>query len=274
MELQIERMPQGGEIIFNFDSLKAEISAKAQEYAGMVYTEDSIKQAKEDRALLNKFVNTVEGKRKEIKRQFLAPYDEFEKKIKELTGLMNEPISLIDAQIKAFEERQKQEKREKIQTYFDSLPKIEGFDELTLDKIFDFKWLNATASMKSIEEAISNKMGEIKTNITTISNLPQFAFEATEVYKKSLDIVVALNEANRWTEMALRKQEVEEKKEEKQEEQLDGQISFTDNESFDSILEDSKAEKVLFTFDIMLTGKEYEMFSEFMKEHNIEYSMR
>ena len=104
--------------------------------------------------------------------------------------------------------------------------------------------------------------------------MPQFSYEATEVYKTSLDVIQALNEANRWAEMASKKQKAEEKNEEKHEEQLEGQVSFTDTESFDSILEDTKAEKELFTFDIMLTGMEYEMLCKFMKEHNIEYMMR
>ena len=45
----------------------------------LVYTADQIKDAKKDRAKLNKFVTALEDKRKEIKKQVMQPYTAFEK---------------------------------------------------------------------------------------------------------------------------------------------------------------------------------------------------
>ena len=50
-------------IDFNFDELKQEITSALEKYQGLVYTDDSIKDAKTDRATLNKFKRGFRGKK-------------------------------------------------------------------------------------------------------------------------------------------------------------------------------------------------------------------
>lgn len=212
MELKIYNPTEDGfvkAIEWNHEEIKEMVSEKVSYYKGLVYTEDEIKSAKTDRATLNKFVAALEAKRKEIKKQCLAPYEDFEKKMKEIVAIVNEPINLIDSQVKAYEEKQKQEKLEAIKAYFNSLPTIEGFESLSFEQIFESKWLNASVSMKSIEESISNKCGQIMTDLETLVNLPEFGFEAIEVYKTTLDLNKALNEGRRLSEIQKRKAEHE-----------------------------------------------------------------
>jgi len=62
MELRIISPSDNGflkTIEWNHEDIKAEVAAKMQEYAGLVYTEESIKTAKEDRAALNKFKDAL-----------------------------------------------------------------------------------------------------------------------------------------------------------------------------------------------------------------------
>ena len=75
--------------------------------------------------------------------------------------------------------------------------------------IFDEKWLNATVSMKKIEESLASEKMRIGNDIFTLSSLPEFGFEATEVYKSTLDINQALNEGRRLSEIQRRKAEHE-----------------------------------------------------------------
>lgn len=85
MELKIYNPKENGflqEIDWNYEELKAEIAKKANDYMNLVYSNDQIKEAKEDRANLRKFVKALEDKRKEIKRQVMIPYSDFEKKRK------------------------------------------------------------------------------------------------------------------------------------------------------------------------------------------------
>ena len=74
MEFKIYNPQEEGflkEIDWNYEELKTEIQKKANDYMNLVYTEDQIKDAKKDRAKLNKFVTALEDKRKEIKKQVM-----------------------------------------------------------------------------------------------------------------------------------------------------------------------------------------------------------
>ena len=58
MELRINTWKSPEVIDFNFKELKEEITNKSALYKNMVYTDETIKDAKSDRALLNKFKST------------------------------------------------------------------------------------------------------------------------------------------------------------------------------------------------------------------------
>lgn len=107
MEFKIYNPQEEGflkEIDWNYEELKTEIQKKANDYMNLVYTADQIKDAKKDRAKLNKFVTALEDKRKEIKKQVMQPYTSFEKQEKELIGIVNQAVANIDTQIKGHEE--------------------------------------------------------------------------------------------------------------------------------------------------------------------------
>ena len=82
MELKIYNPSEDGfikPIEWNYEELKAELSQKLEQYKGLVYTEDQIKEAKADRAKLNALATAIDGKRKELKKQCLQPYEQFKR---------------------------------------------------------------------------------------------------------------------------------------------------------------------------------------------------
>lgn len=210
MELKILSPQEGGfvkEIRWNNEELKAEIAEKMQEYKSLAFTEETIKEAKADRAKLNKLRTAFEDERKKIKKQCMEPYVKFEQQVKELIALIDEPICLIDRQIKEVEQKIKEEKRQKIEELFAGI----GFQNfVTLDKIWDDKWLNASVPLGKIEEQMKSWMYQIGNDLLTIKNLPEFSFEAMEVYKKSLDLTTAIQEGQRLSEIQKRKAAYEE----------------------------------------------------------------
>ena len=108
MELKIYNPTEDGfikSIEWNHEEIKKEIAEKVEYYKNLVYTDNQIKEAKADRAALNKFVKALEDKRKEVKKQCLAPYEDFEANMKEIIAVVNEPIALIDSQIKDHEKQ-------------------------------------------------------------------------------------------------------------------------------------------------------------------------
>lgn len=136
----------------------------------------------------------------------MQPFNVFKAQINEIIGIIDKPIAVIDEQVKAFDEKRKAEKQKAIEELFSQI----GFQNfVTLEKIWDPKWLNASTSMKSIEDQMKSRMYEIGNDVLTLHNLPEFGFEATEIYKQTLDINVAVSEAKKMSEIAKKKAEAE-----------------------------------------------------------------
>ena len=239
MELQIKPFTIPEVIINNFEELEAEITKKSSDYSTLVYTDEQIGEAKKDRASLNKFVKALDDERKKIKKECLKPYEEVEPKFKKLEGIVNQAIKNSDSQVKGYEEKKKADKMDEIKELWNNGVDFQDKPEwLEFEQIFNPKWLNSSVSMKSVDEEMYSKLSQIEGDINTLANLPEFSFEATEVYKSSLDLGKAIQEGQKLAEMAKRKAEAEIAKhmnppETDQKDQLEGQIGFKDAESFE-----------------------------------------
>ena len=209
MELRITNPQESWlteQILWNNEELKTAIAEKVKDYKTIAYTEDSLKDMKADRADLNKLKKAFEDERKRVKKICMEPYTKFEQQVKEITALIDEPIGLIDSQIREIDERRKAAKREEIEELFVSI----GFQSFVkLDMIWDEKWLNATVTLQKIEEQMKSRMYQIGTDVVTISKLPEFKFEAMEVYRKTLDMNQAIQEGQRLADIQKRKLEAE-----------------------------------------------------------------
>lgn len=209
MELRIISPEENGflkEIQWNQEEVKAWVAARVQDYKSIAYTADQVKDMKKDRAELNKLRTAFEDERKRLKKACMEPYNRFEQQVKEVAALIDEPIQLIDSQLLEIEERRKQEKKKRIEELFQTI----GFQNfVTLERIADPKWLNATVSLGKIEEQMKSEMYRIGTEVATIGKLPEFSFEALEVYKKTLNLNQAIAEEQRLAEIQKKKLEYE-----------------------------------------------------------------
>lgn len=186
------------QIGFNVEELKPWIEDSIAKYQGMVVTADTIKEAKDDRAKLNKLRSSIEDERKRIKREWNKPYTAFEKKVKSLVGLIDKPIENIDGQLKTYEEHRKAEKQDAIQTLFDE--NVNDLKDLiTLDRIANPKWLNASYGMNAIEEEMVAALNDIRGNRILIPDIcPGYEDYAMDYYLKTLDIVATKTEYERY----------------------------------------------------------------------------
>ena len=254
-------------IEWNYDELKAELSQKLEDYKGLVYTEEQIKEAKADRAKLNALATAIDSKRKEIKKQCLQPYEQFEAQIKDLLALIKEPVALIDTQIKDFEEEKKKKKLEEVKALFEKL-KDEAGEELefiSFEQVFEDKFLNASLSLKMVETVISNKFNSIKCNLKTIAELKDYTFEATEVYKETLNLNEALEKAKYMVDMAERKKAEEEKRERENSEEI--KEVAPDPQEAEEPATDVKREWT--AFEAYLSTEEAKMLASWLKLNNI-----
>ncbi|MBR2540385.1 MAG: DUF1351 domain-containing protein [Mogibacterium sp.] len=204
MDLKVEEYQLPAEIQFNFEEIKLEISEKLKKFENLVYTDDQVKDAKSDRASLNKLKKALQDEKTRRKKEYLKPFEDFESKINEIIKLIDAPVSLIDKQVKEFEEKKKADKRIEIGSFWET---TEHPEWLTLAKLFDERWLNATYTMKQIQADINGWINRINSEIETLQQLEDFSFEAIETYKRSLDMNQAIAEGKRLADIQKRKEE-------------------------------------------------------------------
>ena len=195
----------------NSEEVKAWLSEVMQKYDGLVVTPESIKSAKEDKAKLNKLRTALEERRKEVKRDYLAPYMKFEEKYKEILALIDKPISAIDTQIKALDEQEQQEKFTKIGQYFQEITKDLGFS-VVLDKIIDPKWRNKTNPIEKICNALFERVEGIRADYAELqqyySDSPHYT-AIMNTYMQGYDKACALAYAAALIQQEQRRQEAQ-----------------------------------------------------------------
>lgn len=206
MELKIEQVAIPEKIAFNYDELKQELSDKVKLYETLVYTDDQIKNAKADRADLNRLKKAMNDERIRREKEYMQPFNAFKAQINEIIGIINKPVALIDKQIKEYEERQRQEKKNEIDLLFSTYLHPEW---LNLSQIWEDRWLNASVSMKKVCEELNGRIDAVNSDLDTLYNLPEFSFEAIETYKTTLDLNKSIAEGCRLSEIQKRKAEQE-----------------------------------------------------------------
>lgn len=236
------KVTQNGEIIFNnFDEIKRNLAEKMSEYKGAIFTDESIPIAKKEVASLRKLAKEVDGRRKEVKAAYMQPYNDFESKVKEITGLINEPITLIDEQVKDFEERRKQEKRNEIEEIYNSLVgEVSAY--LPLQKIYNPKWENATTKLKAISAEIERAVMSTEQAIQAIKAMNSEAVpKALEQYKSDLSLANAITYINQYEQQKaeiLRKEQ--ERKQQEEERKKQAEIDRIRREERERIAEEER----------------------------------
>lgn len=209
MEFQIKTdlttMPQS--IEFNFEELKTELVESLNKYSTLVVTEDGIKEAKADRAKLNKLKTAVEDKRKAMKNLCLAPYQAFEAQCKELVALIEQPIKSIDGQLLAFDQKLQDEKMKQITEYYTAEVK-ELADVVPLERILPSNWKNKTEKLTDVCNVIGDTLDRIRTEMEMLEATPEeFKMQVTDAYLKEFSLTQAREEYKR---LEVRKRQLEE----------------------------------------------------------------
>lgn len=197
-------LPQMG--IANFEEIKKDLIEKTEVYGKIVYTEENIQSAKADRSTLNKFIKAVNDERIRIQKEYMKPFDVLKSQCDELMKIAEEPKAAIDKVVKEYEAIKQDEKKMKIQELFDSMmfPDFVKLDE----KIFNPKWLNATVTMKQIEDSLQETKTQIIANCQTLAGLPTYSKEAVIYYQRTLDVTGALAKVRELSEIEAAKKKM------------------------------------------------------------------
>ena len=163
--------------------------------------------------------------------------------------------------------KKKKKKLEEVKELFEKL-KTEAGEELefiSFEQIFEEKFLNASISLKMVETVISNKFNSIKCNLKTIADLKEYSFEATEVYKETLNLNEALEKAKYMVDIAEKKKTEEERKEQEKNEEIKEVVP--DLQAAEEPATDVKREWV--KFEAYISAEEAKMLASWLKLNNI-----
>lgn len=269
------------EISFNHEEIKSELALRLEKYNGLVYSESSIKDAKSDRANLNKFKDAIETRRKEIKKQCLKPYEDFEAKIKEIVAMIDRPVLAIDTQIKAFEQAKKDEKMEAIkQFYADNIGGLA--DLIPFEKIYNPRWLNATCKESDIQKEILELIARVDCDLKVITELQsEYELQIKDTYLRSFDLTLALQEKKRLEEQAAKLAEHKRQQEEKKRQEAEAQKTTTQTPPQPSIKPENEVvlkpavetidEVFMVDFRIWVTTERLRGLKQFLSDNGIKY---
>lgn len=168
--LDVKIVQTAGKIECNFDEIRSALAVQMSAYDDVVVSQDEIADAKHELATLRKIRKAVDDRRKEVKKSFNKPYEQFEEEVKKLLAEIDKPIEKIDSQIKMFQEEFASQKKSRcLEIYNEVISDYKDF--LPFEKIFIDKWLNATYSETDIRYDISEKIAKVKSDLSVIDGL-------------------------------------------------------------------------------------------------------
>lgn len=289
-----------GTIEDNLDAVEFSIREKTQEYLSVVLTEDTVKDGKKLLADIRKEKKTLDDERKAIKSRWMAPYDSFEKRAKQIIALYDEPVRAISSQIEEFEEQRRKEKRTLIKAVYDSV-KGDLADYLPLNLIYIQKWENATCTENKIREDMQMVFDQMRLSVSTIKTMhSEFEEDALQVLKETGDLRMAVSRINdlqenkqRFLEQARKEAERERLEKEREEAgreekavELQDEAEISGNESQEKteetgtmsadeipVLEDPFTPEKVLTVMVKIGENDLDMLKDFLDMADLEYEV-
>lgn len=187
MELQIQTQ-ELAPIEANLAQIKDYVSGVVSKYQGAVYTDEQMKLAKADRAELRHLKEDIEVKRKQVKAKWNAPYVAFETQVKAITALIDEPVALIDGQIKDWEERRRDARKELLENVFNKWNTLGPL--LAFETVVDAEMMKLSVTDNKATALITLKLEKIGQDLAQLESIisPEFRTECIAVYTQTLDL--------------------------------------------------------------------------------------
>ena len=177
-------------IKWNKEELKAQISEFRDGYAdAIIQNDEDYKAAKKDRAEINAVLKKISDQRIQVKKAVMKPYEVFEKELKDAQSDLEDIQKKIASTIKEYEDEQSEKKLNWIKDVFSRAIEGKDMDFLTLERIFDKKWMNKSAKEEEIEKAINARVETIRNNLLWITEVEDTTIRATarKQYEETLE---------------------------------------------------------------------------------------
>lgn len=259
-----------GEITSNIADVKEYAKKLNEYYKTIIFTDESILVAKEEKKKINKFKNEVFQYRKEIMNQFNEPIRRFEELGKETEAILKDTYETINNQVASFEDKQKKIKEQEIREYFDEYKTFHKLDFVS----YEMANINVTltASIKSLKEQAKAFMDKILDDIQLI-NTQDYKEEILVEYKQNFNVSKAITTVKNRIAMIEREKQIQEDLKQ-QKEDLEQKLSNFPKQE-ETILQAPKTEdisetKSKMTFTVCGTIQQLKLLKQFILENKIE----
>jgi exonuclease VII small subunit len=180
-----------GSLETNAAKILDEVRKRLTNYTPDNYSEDTLPEAKTDRASLNKASKALNERRIAIEKAHMASVNAGLDLIKQAVTEINGASKAIDNVVKTVEEREAKAKENEIREYFAST----GFSLVVFERVFSPDMLNKTASIKSVKERIDASIAKIKGDIECLESMGA-GQDASAQYLRTLDIATTIRWVN------------------------------------------------------------------------------
>ena len=196
---------------WNKDEVQKNLDELLAAYTGRVYTPEAVKDAKADRAAVNKWEKQLGDALRAAKKLYTEPLDAFSQSIKAMQAQCKQVSGAIDTQVKAVEQAQREEKASTLRlVYRDCIGELEEL--FPFERLLDEHWLNKTFDLSQAEKDLRLRIETRRNELKLIRDTCGEDAEAcTTEYLRNLRVNDALQEYTRRRNAreALRKAEAE-----------------------------------------------------------------
>lgn len=155
IEIKNEVLPV---IAINFDEVKKALAETMDQYTGIIVTEESLSACKAEQKELAGIRTKIDSYRKDKKKELSKPITDFENQCKELIALIEKAERPIKEGIAIFDDKKKEEKRQKALAIIKETIESHQLREKFADKLTVLdKYMNLTASIKAVKEDIEQR---------------------------------------------------------------------------------------------------------------------
>lgn len=189
--------PELPAIRWNETEVQQNLTEMLAAYTGRVYTPETIKDAKADRAAVNKLDKQLADAARSAKAFYMKPLEEFLQSAKQMQGQCKQVSGAIDTQVKAVEEAERQDKQDALQAvYTDCIGELR--EMIPFDRLLVPQWLNKTYDLAKAGRELRKSVETRREELRLIrENCGEDAEACTTEYLRELNLNAALVEHSR-----------------------------------------------------------------------------
>lgn len=196
LTVRVER-PELPAIRWNEAEVQRNLTELLAAYTGRVYTPETIKDAKADRAAVNKLDKQLSDAARGAKAFYMKPLEEFLQSAKQMQAQCKKVSGAIDVQVKAVEEAERKDKEDALRAvYAECIGELR--EMIPFERLLVPQWLNKTYDLakagRELRKSVETRREELRLIRETCG---EDAESCTLEYLRDLSVNAALTEHSR-----------------------------------------------------------------------------